>query len=194
MDNPIAQDEPTLVTAPSRDAKIRAILISIAAVAGSIGIAVAVFYFRHEVRRLGMLGYPGVFIINLLSSATLFVPAPGFLAVFALGSVLNPLLVGIIAGAGSALGEITGYLAGIGGRAVIEDKPLYNRFHYWISRYGMLAIIVMAAVPNPLFDLGGLIAGVTGMPLWRFVLATWIGKSARFIFLALGGSHLLPTG
>lgn len=174
--------------------KLREILVSVIAVVGSIGIAVGVFYFRHEMRGLGQLGYPGVFIISLLSSATLFVPAPGFIAVFALGAVLNPLLVGIIAGAGAALGESTGYFAGLGGKAVIEDRPIYQRFHRWITRYGPFAILVMAALPNPVFDIGGIIAGVSGMPLWQFILATWMGKSIRFIIIALGGSHFVIGG
>jgi membrane protein YqaA with SNARE-associated domain len=171
-----------------RTYKLKEILISVVAIGGSVGIAGSYMFFRHELRQMGDLGYLGVFIINLLSSATLFVPAPGFIAVAALGGVLNPLLVGIAAGAGASLGETTGYLAGIGGKAVLEDRPMYQRLHRWIARYGPFAIFVMAALPNPLFDIGGLIAGMMGMPIWQFVLATFLGKSVRFIAIAIGGS------
>ena len=171
-----------------RTYKLKEILISVVAIGGSVGIATSYMFFRHELRQMGDLGYLGVFIINLLSSATLFVPAPGFIAVAALGGVLNPWLVGIAAGAGASLGETTGYLAGIGGKAVLEDRPIYQRLHRWIERYGPFAIFVMAALPNPLFDIGGLIAGMMGMPIWQFVLATFLGKSVRFIVIAIGGS------
>lgn len=180
--------------AEARSHKLRELLLAGVAIAGSLALAVGVFVFNDQIQGLGMLGYPGIFIISLLSSATLFATAPGFVAVFALGKVLNPFLIGIVAGAGAALGETTAYFAGVGGKAIIEDKPIYQRFHRWITRYGPLAIFVMAALPNPLFDAGGLIAGATGMPLWQFVLATWIGKSVRFMLLAwLGESWLGGT-
>ena len=172
--------------------KLRDFLIASIAIVGSIAIAVGVFVYNDRIQQLGLLGYPGIFLISLLSSATLFATAPGFVAVFALGSVLNPLLVGIAAGAGAAIGETTGYFAGVGGKAILEDRPIYARFHRWITRYGPLAIVVMAALPNPLFDAGGLIAGATGMPLWQFMLATWIGKSIRFVGLAYFGAMLTP--
>ena len=171
--------------------KLSEYLMAAVAIIGSIAIAVGVFAFNDQIQQLGALGYPGIFIISLLSSATLFATAPGFVAVFALGKVLNPVLIGITAGAGAALGETTGYFAGVGGKAIIEDKPIYRQFHSWITRYGPLAIGVMAAVPNPLFDIGGIISGATGMPLWQFVLATWIGKSIRFVVLAYSGGVLL---
>ena len=173
--------------------KLRELLIGIGGIVGSIAIAVGVFVYNDQIQQLGLLGYPGIFLISLLSSATIFATAPGFLAVFALGKVLNPLLVGIVAGAGAALGETTGYFAGVGGKAILEDRPIYQYFHRWITRYGPLAIAIMAAVPNPLFDIGGLIAGATGMPLWQFLLATWIGKALRFTLLAyLGETWLNP--
>lgn len=178
----------TTAAPAKRTYKLKEIVISVIAIGGSVGIATSYMFFRHELRQMGDLGYLGVFIINLLSSATLFVPAPGFIAVAALGGVLNPWLVGLAAGAGASLGETTGYLAGIGGKAVLEDRAIYQRMHRWIARYGPFAIFVMAALPNPLFDIGGLIAGMMGMPIWQFVLATFLGKSVRFIAIAFGGS------
>lgn len=183
--------EINVVPTEKRQYKLREILISVVAILGSVGIAYGVFAYRAQIEQLGVLGYPGIFIISLLSSATLFVPAPGFVAVFALGKVLNPLSVGIAAGAGAALGETTGYFVGVGGKAIIEDRPIYKRFHRWITRFGPFAILFMAALPNPLFDMGGLIAGATGMKFWQFLLATFIGKSIRFVFVAYLGDNIL---
>jgi membrane protein DedA with SNARE-associated domain len=53
-----------------------------------------------------------------------------------------------------------------------------------MERHGMLAIFLLAAIPNPIFDVGGLIAGVLKMPVWRFLLAAIIGKSIRLGFTA----------
>ncbi|XP_039071163.1 vacuole membrane protein KMS1-like [Hibiscus syriacus] len=38
-------------------------------------------------------------------------------------------------------------------------------------------ILVLASVPNPLFDLAGIMCGQFGIPFWKFFLATLIGKA-----------------
>ena len=50
-----------------------------------------------------------------------------------------------------------------------------------------MVIFKLAAIPNPLFDIGGLVAGALGMPIWRFLLSVWLGKSLRFALLATIG-------
>jgi membrane protein DedA with SNARE-associated domain len=88
---------------------------------------------------------------------------------------------------------MTGYLAGVGGRSVVEQRELYQRFERLMRRYGMLVVFVLAAIPNPAFDVGGMVAGALRMPLWRFLLAGWAGKSIRFTLLALSGQLLLGS-
>jgi membrane protein DedA with SNARE-associated domain len=72
--------------------------------------------------RLDTLGYVGVFLIMLLSSATIILPAPGLAGVVIAGAFLNPFWVGVAGGTGSALGELSGYFAGFGGKVIIERK------------------------------------------------------------------------
>ncbi|KAK9292019.1 hypothetical protein L1049_019972 [Liquidambar formosana] len=38
-------------------------------------------------------------------------------------------------------------------------------------------ILVLASVPNPLFDLAGIMCGQFGVPFWKFFFATLIGKA-----------------
>jgi membrane protein DedA with SNARE-associated domain len=109
--------------------------------------------------------------------------------VFGVSGALNPVVVGIVAGLGSAMGELTGYLAGVGGRAVVENKELYNRIEKWMRKYGMLVIFVLGLVPNPAFDVGGMIAGTLKMPVWKFLLAAWAGKALRLVIFALSGEY-----
>jgi len=68
------------------------------------------------VRSFGRWGYLSVFAISLLSSATVLIPAPGLAVVFAMGRALDPVTLGIVAGIGSGLGELSGYIAGASGR------------------------------------------------------------------------------
>jgi len=163
--------------------------VSVLAIAAAISITVAIIVFREKVRQFGAYGYGGVFVVSLMGNATVIFPAPSLALVFAMGSVLSPLLVGLAAGVGEALGELTGYLAGIGGRAIIEDRPMYERVRGWMRHYGMLVIFTLSVIPNPFFDLAGIAAGASRFPLWRFLLACWLGKSIKTTAVALAGYY-----
>ncbi|MBN1642703.1 MAG: VTT domain-containing protein [Anaerolineae bacterium] len=159
------------------------------------GISVAVFALSDRVEHFGRYGYPGIFVLSLLSSATIVIPAPSLAMVPVMGAVLNPYLVGLCAGAGDTLGELTGYLAGYSGRAVVEDSARYDKIHRWTQRYGLWVILVLSVIPNPLFDLAGIAAGALKIPLGRFMLVCWCGKTIKTVLFALGGqsiARLLP--
>jgi len=139
---------------------------------------------------LAVYGYPAVFLVSLLGNATIFLPAPSAALVVLAGGYLDPLTVAIVAGLGAAIGELTTYAIGYSGQGVFEERALYRRIRYWMNKSGPLVIFLLAAVPNPFFDVGGLIAGATRMPVWLFLSASWLGKSIRFGLLALAGLGL----
>lgn len=153
-----------------------------------LALSAAILYGWDEIARLGAYGYPAVFLASLIASAAFLLPAPGVALVFAAGGVLDPVAVGLIAGLGAAVGELTGYVVGMSGQTVLDNQPFYWHIERWMRKSGTLAIFVLAAVPNPFFDVGGLIAGVLRMPAWRFVLSAWLGKSLRFAVLAFAGT------
>ena len=154
-----------------------------------IGLSAIIYLFRDQARSLALLGYPGIFVFAMLSNATILFPAPGVAVVFAMGSVFNPIWVGLAAGSGGALGELSGYLAGFSGQAVVERVHLYERIHPWVEKYGGWAILVLSAIPNPFFDLAGVAAGAAKMPLWKFLLFCWIGQLIKMTMFAYAGSH-----
>jgi membrane protein YqaA with SNARE-associated domain len=133
-------------------------------------------------------GYLAVFLISLVGNATVIIPAPTFVVAFTGGLFLNPWLVGVVAAAGATLGELTGYMAGLGGQAVIENREMYERFERWMRRYGLVTLFVLAAIPNPFFDVAGLVAGALGLPVWQFLVAAWAGKTVKFLALAFLGA------
>lgn len=153
----------------------------------AIAITAAVFAFREELARFAAYGYLGVFVVTLVGNATVILPVPGLVAVYAGGAALNPWIVGLVAGVAQALGELTGYLAGYGGGAALESRPNYLRVRGWMERRGFLTIIVLALIPNPLFDIAGITAGALRMPLHQFLLACWIGKTLKALAVALLG-------
>lgn len=154
-----------------------------------IGITVLIYVIRDHVKDFAALGYPGIFLIAMLANATVFIPAPGAAVVFAMGSIFNPLGVALAAGTGGALGELSGYLAGFSGQAVVENTELYNRIRPWVKKYGGWTILVFSAVPNPFFDIAGIAAGVAKMPLWQFLLFGWIGQIIKMAIFAFAGAH-----
>ncbi len=177
---------------PENDQRPRPRWLSIAGrIAGLllvVAISAAVFALSDQIKKLQTFGYLGAFVVMLVGNATIILPAPGLTIVFALGSVLNPVLVGLAAGAGAALGELTGYLAGFSGRAAIENYAIYRRFERWMQRHGLFALLVLATIPNPFFDIAGVIAGALRFAWWRFLLVAWCGKTAQGILVALAGN------
>lgn len=156
-----------------------------------IAITVYVYSIRDRVDQFAAYGYPGIFLVALMANATVFLPAPGVAVVFAMGSIFNPLGVALAAGTGGAFGELSGYLAGFSGQAVIENTNIYERIHPWVVKYGIWTILVLAAVPNPFFDVAGVAAGMAKMSLRRFLIACWIGQLIKMAMFAYAGFYSL---
>ena len=87
------------------------------------------------VQQFSHWGYAGSFLISLISNATIVLPAPGLIVVLALGANLNPILLGVVAGFGSGLGELSGYLAGATGGELIRKRGVSTKLHNLTTRY-----------------------------------------------------------
>jgi membrane protein YqaA with SNARE-associated domain len=158
-----------------------------------IAISVYIFSIRDKAQELQKYSYPGIFLLSFLAYATVFLPAPGVAVVFTMGAVFNPLLVAIIAGAGAALGELTGYLVGYSSQPVVERVDVYDRMVKWLNKYGSISILLFSAMPNPFFDLTGLAAGALKMPIYKFLLWTWIGETLKMLVFAYAGASSLKS-
>ena len=172
-------------------------LVRVIVLLAVLALTVVLYLNRAQVSKLEVLGYPGIFLISLLSNATLILPVPGVLFTSAMGAIFNPLWVALVAGTGAAIGEISGYLVGFSGQAVIENKKWYDRITGWMKEYGDMTILVLAVIPNPLFDIAGMVAGALKMPVWRFLLWSWLGKCIKMLAFAYGGAGILklfPVG
>lgn len=169
--------------------KGRTTILRIISFAAVLGISVLIYSIRDRASQLAALGYPGIFIISFLANATVLLPAPGVAVVFAMGGIFKPFLVGIVAGLGGGLGEISGYLAGFSGQAIIEQKSIYQKIHPFINKYGALAIFFLAIIPNPFFDLAGIAAGALKIPLKTFLLWCTLGKIIKMWAFAYAGAY-----
>jgi membrane protein DedA with SNARE-associated domain len=115
---------------------------------------------------------------------------PGIVVLFALGTTLNPVLVALAGATGGVIGEITGFMAGYGGRGMVQGGGrMYTLAEDWMKRWGGWAIFVFAVFPLPIFDIAGVVAGILRYPLWKFLLIAWLGKSLKYIILVLAGAY-----
>lgn len=172
--------------------KRRLTFVRLLALVGVIALIVVLFVFREQVKKLERYGYVGIFLISIAANATIIIPIPGVAFTTAMGAIFNPVGVAIAAGLGASLGELTGYLAGFSGQAVIERVALYEKLTAWMKAHQNLAygmIVLLAFIPNPLFDLAGMASGALKIPLWRFLLACSIGKILKMLCFAYAGYY-----
>lgn len=164
-------------------------MLRILALFAVVGITLYIYSIRNRVEQFAGFGYPGIFLIALLANATVLLPAPGVAVIYAMGAIFNPFGVGLAAGLGGTIGELSGYLAGFGGQAVVERMDIYNRIKPWVDKYGGWSILVLSAIPNPFFDIAGIAAGIAKMPVQTFLLFSGIGQLIKMTAFALAGHY-----
>ncbi len=135
-------------------------------------------------------GYPAVFIVGLLSSVTLLITSPAVIVVFLLAPTLNPFVLGLIAGAGAAVGETTSYLAGYGVRKLAKkQRKKLDEIKKLFQKYKPdVVIFVFSATPLP-FDFVGILCGTINYDRRRFFIATLLGKILKYLFIAYAGYY-----
>jgi len=135
-------------------------------------------------------GYLGIFSISLIGSMSLFIPIPYPIAIFALGANLgfDPLWIAVAAGLGSAIGEFSGYLIGVGGRKAIGQKykTKMDFLMKLFKKFGPVAIFLFALTPLP-DDLLFIPLGVMGYSVLRAFIPALIGKFFSNLIIAYSG-------
>ena len=162
-----------------------------------LSIIIAVWALRDVLSAsiASMAGYPGVFFLSFLGSVSMVLPVPGLLSVCGVSLLLNPFIIGLLAGAGETIGEISGYAVGYGGGSIVEKRAFYPKLKRWMERRGTLVIFLVSIIPNPVFDVVGIAAGSVKFPIVRFLTVVWIGKTLKGImvgYTCFYGVTLLP--
>jgi membrane protein DedA with SNARE-associated domain len=140
-------------------------------------------------------GYFGVFLISLIGALAIIFPIPYTVIIFTLGGlkigeawVFEPLLIAVAAGIGSAIGEFSGYLLGVGGRKVISDK--YKKKMDFLVRvfnkYGPITIFLFALTPLP-DDLLFIPMGVMRYSIIKAFIPALLGKFCMNLIVAYSG-------
>lgn len=184
---------PNLTVTRSRPWRVEYLLLALC-LGLMAAFGVLFFWADVDVSKLNSYGYGGLFVISLVSAASIVLPMPGAAAITSAGALLDPVLgiptpimVGLVAGLAEALGELTGYGAGFGGSALLRDRPIYPRVHAWMEKRGILTMFLLSSFPNPVVDVAGVAAGAVRMPLRSFFFGVLGGKVIKNIYLSAGG-------
>jgi membrane protein YqaA with SNARE-associated domain len=134
----------------------------------------------------------GAFGVMLIANATIVVPVPWPAILLPIAREAPSVLPIILAGAlGSTLGESVAFFLGRSGRGAVAESRLYH----WVQRQlthplrAFAALVVLAAPPNPAFDIAGIAAGAMGLPFWMFFTAVLLARTVRlWLLVQLGGA------
>ena len=135
-------------------------------------------------------GYAGAFVISIFGNFTVFFPVPYVLTIYAFGATLNPVILGLVCGAGSTLGEFSAYLIGRGGRRVINERygERLETAKLLVQRYGMAIIFLFAVLPLP-DDLILIPLGMLKYSLKKAMTAMFAGKTIMCVAVAYAGRY-----
>jgi membrane protein YqaA with SNARE-associated domain len=184
----------------SRKKKYIAAVLLAATIGGSAAVAVFLIYNWEYVIRLEHEGYLGLFLISLLAGSPIPIPTPSMILTFTLGSLLNPVLVGLVSGLGNAIGYALIYMTGRGG---FHFLPSFNISDSGLGRFlrkirmsrlldspnqtGMVTVFLLSIYPNPVLTPMVLGMGATRFSFTKFFIACWAGKTVMTLLLALLG-------
>lgn len=161
-------------------------IICLLVVASTIAVS---FVFRSKIEEFASASYVGVFIACFASTATILLPAPGILVVLRYAQLLNPVVVVLLGGIGTAAGEMIGYLMGRSGNEIVGIDPQKKLFLLF-NKAPELLTFAFAFVPLPFFDLVGITAGVVKMNPIKFFQFCALGKILKMTFYVVIFSHV----
>jgi membrane protein YqaA with SNARE-associated domain len=150
-------------------------------------VVVATVLLLPKLVTLGPWGYLAGFVINLLSSAAIVVPGPGFAAIMIMAAELNPFILGIVVGIGGTIGELTGYWLGAQSREPLQGNRIYGFLLMAMAKMGGAILILFGLLPFLPVDAAGVLAGASRYPVSKFLIYVGIGKvlmSVAILYLA----------
>lgn len=165
----------------------RKAFVNIAAAVTAAAVSAVILY---EMLIAGSLlqeaGLAGVFLASMFSHLTIvgrdmFVPT--FLA---LAPRYHPLLLGLAAGLGGAIGEVSTYYWGLGIKDALKGAEKDDTLPKWVEKYGLLAVLIVSATPLPDTPIV-LLAGSARLPLRKLLVVEASGKTLWYSFGALVG-------
>jgi membrane protein YqaA with SNARE-associated domain len=179
----------------------------------SVGGSVFLIMNWEYVEKLTSQGYWGLFLVAVFAGSPLPIPTPNLILTFTMGSLLNPLLVGLISGLGNTIGNDLFYWTGRGGLTFFQNlgipsladensssrigrffrKIRVTRIPDFLKRNALLAVFILSMYPNPVLMAVILGMGATRYSHTKFFLACWAGKTVEAMALSYLGYYGLGS-
>jgi len=195
----------------SNTRKYLAISLMVAIIVISIGGSILIIQHWEYVEKLHKHGYWGLFVISVFAGSPIPIPTPSMILTFTLGSILNPLLVGLVAGFGNGVGNALIYWTGQGGhhlfRSLVSPEPSQSTPRTRVGRFikkmsqvpefiknkVLWALFILSIYPNPILLPLILGMGAARYHFWKFFLVIWAGKTIQSLILSYLGYYGLRS-
>ncbi|MBI5781887.1 MAG: VTT domain-containing protein [Rhodocyclales bacterium] len=147
---------------------------------------------RTLLRRADRPAFPAVVgAVAVAATVSMSVPFSTLLVAAVLMARRRWIAIAVWASLGAALGAALLYLVfhHLGWARLFDAYPdvvrstAWSDATRWLSTYGVLALLVIAATPLPLTP-ALMFAGISRLPIVEVVLALWIGKLAKYLVYA----------
>lgn len=156
-----------------------------------VAVIILSFVYRNVIEKYAAVSYLGVFVACIASTSTILLPAPGIIVVLRYAQIFNPVVIIIIGGIGTAIGEMIGYLFGWSGKELFRINTS-KRLFSWFTKHPYTMVFVFSVIPLPIFDIVGICAGATKMNPVRFFSICAIGKTIKMLLFVLLFNYVMP--
>ena len=136
------------------------------------------------------LGIWGLALNSFIESFFLVPPPDFLLIVMDLAKPEKALLYATVCSIASALGGAVGYGIGYyGGRPAFnylfkKSRDKFEAVEKLYSQYGSIAVFFSAFTPIP-YKVFTIASGVINMNFWKFLIASFLGRGARFFLVSI---------
>ena len=185
----------------------------LALVGVTIGICVLLIRYWKYLSQFQILIYLGLFFTAILAGSPIPIPTPCMALTFTLGSKFEPVVIGIIASSGAAIGSMLVYFTARTGRRFLPSlnisdpaNKIYSgsvgkflqkiklpRVVEFVNRKGPAGVFLFSIFPNPLLMPLLVTMGISRFRAWKVATACWMGHSVLFLVLAFLGHYGLGS-
>ena len=179
----------------------------------TIGICVLLIVYWKQLSKFQWLVYLGLFFTAVIAGSPIPVPTPCMALTFTLGSKFDPIIIGLIASTGAAIGSMMVYFTARTGRRFLPSlnisdpaNKIYSssigrfltkikvpRILEFVNKRGSMGIFLFSTFPNPLLMPMLITLGINRFRIWKVALACWLGSSVLFLILAFLGHYGLGS-
>lgn len=146
---------------------------------------------------VALLGYLGLFTAAYVAATLIPTSSEAVLAGLIVDGRFDRFALLTVALAGNVLGALTNWAIGRWvairgyGRGRIAPKKL-ARAESWMAKYGMWTLLLswLPVIGDPLT----LVAGLSRLSFWRFIIPTTIGKAARYVAIMAAAAPFAGPG